>query len=197
MILLSIQTSQAQPIWVNDQGQQVQMQTGIFKRAVSTLEQPKPISVHQLGLAGDVQVDKRFHGGVDKAVYVFPVAHYDFWSDFVAPAVEKPLPFGFMGENFTISGLNEEMVYVGDRWRVGECEFEVTMQRRPCLKFNAITGREEARMAMYQSGKCGWYMAVVTEGCVQAGDKIAVIAGERKHSIRALADAYALEKGYL
>ena len=84
--------------------------TGIHKEPVLGR-----IMLRTLNLDGDRQADLSVHGGVDKAVYAYPVQHYDYWT----PELGGELPFGSFGENFTVEGLDEETVHVGDRFRVG------------------------------------------------------------------------------
>src|SRR5690606_37749501 len=99
------------------------------------------VALASLGLEGDEQVDLSVHGGLDKAVYVYPAEHYPFWQTVRAQAGHTaPLSHGGLGENLTVTGLLEPRVWVGDRLRIGEVELVVTQPRSPCYKFNAHLG---------------------------------------------------------
>jgi MOSC domain-containing protein YiiM len=111
------------------------VRTSIFKSPVLG-----PIRVATLNLEGDQQSDLRVHGGVHKAVYVYPSEHYDFWRKGIP---DLDLPWGMFGENFTTEGLLEEAVNIGDHFRVGFAEFVVTQPRMPCFKLGIRFGRPE------------------------------------------------------
>ena len=148
------------------------------------------VAVGPLGLAGDEQADLSVHGGQSKAVYAYPVQHYPFWQGVRAQAsvaaADATLPHGFMGENLTISGLDEAQMWIGDRWRLPGCTLAVSEPRQPCFKFNAVMGFNQAAKLMGQSGWCGAYLAVTEPGQIQAGDAIEVLPGPREVSIREL-----------
>ena len=137
--------------------------TSIWKEPVSG-----PVRVSALNIAGDRQSDLTVHGGADKAVYVYPSEHYAFWRREV-PGVE--LPWGAFGENFTTAGLSEEF-RIGDRLRIGSAEFAVTQPRMPCYKLAIRFGRADIVKRFLKSGRTGFYLSVVREGVVEAGDSI-------------------------
>jgi len=153
--------------------------SAINKQPVSTLDNPRPVEITTTNIIGDDQAVKRVHGGVNKAVYAYPVEHYPFWEEFTG----NKLQHGGVGENLTITGLVETEVYVGDRWLVGEVELEVTELREPCFKFNAKMEHKGAAKEMIQRGYSGWYMRVLKTGIVKAGDTITAIPGPREVSI--------------
>lgn len=138
--------------------------TSIYKAPVAG-----PVRVTRLNLDGDQQSDLSVHGGVDKAVYVYPSEHYEFWRKEL-PGMD--LPFGFFGENFTTDGLDEKTTYIGDRFRIGSAEFVVTQPRMPCYKLGIRFGRPDIIKRFLRSGRSGFYLAVLTEGQVTAGDAI-------------------------
>jgi len=144
-----------------------------------------PVEITQLGVAGDEQADLSVHGGLEKAIYVYPIEHYAFWNELLTRETKKQvdLPLGALGENFTIEGLNETEVYVGDRLQIGALEFTVIKLREPCFKFNAKMKYKGAAKAMLQSGFSGWYLRVNQTGMLVAGAEIAVFPGERLTSI--------------
>ncbi len=158
--------------------------SAIRKRAVSTISEPTSIEVRPLGILGDEQADLSVHGGLDKAVYVYPAEHYPFWDTVSQQARQvTPLAHGKMGENLTVTGLNEKNTYVGDYLTVGTVRLRVEAPRNPCFKFNATMGFKHAVKMMIQSNYCGFYCSVVQPGFITAGDKITVTAGDRVISI--------------
>jgi MOSC domain-containing protein YiiM len=143
------------------------VRTSIFKSPVSGR-----IRVAQLNLGGDQQSDLSVHGGIDKAVYAYPSEHYLFWRQEL-PGID--LPWGAFGENFTTEGLLEEAVHIGDRLRVGSAEFVVTQPRMPCFKLGIRFGRPDIVKRFLQSGRSGFYFAILKEGEVTAGDSIELL----------------------
>ena len=160
MKLLSIQVGL--PREVQWQGRTVT--TGIFKERVEG-----PVMLRTLNLEGDTQADLTVHGGVDKAVYAYPIEHYEYWRrEF--PGME--LPQGMFGENFTIEGLLETEVNIGDRFRIGATEVMATSPRLPCYKLGIKFGRPDIIKRLLNTKRTGFYFSVLREGEVQAGDKI-------------------------
>lgn len=149
-----------------------------------------PVAVRPLGLAGDEQADLTVHGGLSKAVYAYPARHYAFWQTVRAQAKvslwDEPLPFGAVGENLTIEGLDERELWVGDRLVLPGCVLAVSEPRYPCFKFAAAMGFPQAVKLMSQSGFCGAYFAVVEPGQVGAGDEGRIEPGPREVGIREL-----------
>ncbi len=136
--------------------------TGIYKEPVAGC-----IILHRFNLDGDEQADLTVHGGGDKAVYVYPAEHYPIWQ---AEFPDMRLPFGMFGEKFTTEGLNESSVHIGDRFRIGVAVVEVTQPRMPCYKLSIRFGRPDMPKRFHASGRCGFYLAVLHEGEVGAGD---------------------------
>ncbi len=133
------------------------------------------VRVRTLNLDGDEQSDLTVHGGADKAVYVYPSEHYAFWRSEL-PNME--FPFGAYGENLTTEGLLEESVRIGDRLRAGTAEFVVTQPRFPCYKLGIRFGTEKMIVRFLRSERSGFYLAVLREGDVAAGDAIETIAAD-------------------
>jgi MOSC domain-containing protein YiiM len=127
------------------------------------------IHVSTLNLDGDQQSDLSFHGGVDKAVYLYPSEHYSYWGT-QWPDVE--LPWGAFGENFTSEGIFEDQAKVGDRIRVGSAEFMVTQPRVPCFKLGIRFNRRDMVKHFLESKRSGFYLWVIREGEVEIGDAI-------------------------
>jgi MOSC domain-containing protein YiiM len=146
-----------------------------------------PVKVAPLGLVGDEQADLSVHGGLDKAVYAFPLEHLAYWQQQrVAHGVslfEETLPPGFVGENLSLTGLREDAVYIGDRLHFADCVLRVTQPREPCGKFNAVMGYTQAARDMVHSGRCGFYLAVERAGMLHPGEPFELVAGSRQVSI--------------
>lgn len=158
--------------------------SAIRKQPVSTLEQPARVEIGPEGLWGDEQADLRVHGGPNKAVYAYPAEHYPFWTTVRAQArVTQPLAPGALGENLLVEGLLETGLWVGDVLRVGEATLRVTQPRAPCWKLDAAMGFAWASKMMVQSGFTGFYLAVVRQGAVAAGDPVVVLPGDRVLSV--------------
>jgi MOSC domain-containing protein YiiM len=148
------------------------------------------VAVGRLGLAGDEQAQTRLHGGLSKAVYAYPALHYPFWQTVRAQARtalwDDALPAGAMGENLTLTGLDETMLWIGDRLVLPGCVLAVSEPRMPCFKFGAAMGFAQAVRLMAQSGFCGAYLAVIEEGDVGAGDPVTLQPGPREVNLREL-----------
>lgn len=142
------------------------------------------VAVGPLGLAGDEQADPSVHGGLAKAVYAYPQAHYAFWQTVRGQAkVAGDLQPGDCGENLTLAGLLESQVWIGDVLRFPDCELIVSEPRYPCFKFNAHMGFNQAAKLMVQSGYCGFYLAVKREGTIASGQTFELIPGPREVGI--------------
>jgi MOSC domain-containing protein YiiM len=127
------------------------------------------VRVSTLNLDGDQQSDLSVHGGVDKAVYLYPSEHYSYWRTQL-PDVE--LLWGAFGENFTSEGILEDQIRIGDRIRVGSAEFMVTQPRMPCFKLGIRFNRRDMVKRFLESKRSGFYLSVTREGEVENGDAI-------------------------
>jgi len=125
--------------------------------------------VGTLGLEGDSQADLTVHGGRDKAVYAYPSEHYGYWRERF-PGME--MPWGTFGENLTTEGLLEETVHVGDRFAIGSAELQVTRPRLPCFKLGLRFKTQTMVRRFLASGRTGFYLSVIKEGRMEAGDAI-------------------------
>jgi MOSC domain-containing protein YiiM len=188
MRLLSISSGKVIPLFGSHHPNYAKVASAIKKHSISNLAFPTPIEITRLGVSGDEQADLSVHGGLEKAIYVYPSEHYAFWNALLTReakgAVDLPnFSYGAFGENFTIEGLLETEVYVGDRMQIGDLEFTVVKLREPCFKFNAKMGYKGAAKAMLQSGFSGWYLRVNQIGTLSAGTEIQVLPGQRLTSI--------------
>jgi MOSC domain-containing protein YiiM len=141
--------------------------TGIFKEPVEGR-----VTVRTLNLAGDRQADLSVHGGPQKAVYLYPSEHYEFWKHELP---DMSLPWAMFGENLTTTGLFETDVHIGDRFRVGTTELMVTQPRMPCYKLGIRFGRADIIKRFLVSERTGFYFSVMKEGELGAGDEIELL----------------------
>ena len=142
--------------------------TSIFKTPVAGR-----VRVERLNIVGDRQSDLSVHGGTDKAIYAYPSEHYAFWRSEL-PGID--FPWGAFGENLTTEGLLEDAVHIGDRFRAGAAEFIVTQPRMPCFKLGIRFNRPDMVKRFLSSGRTGFYLAVLREGDIGAGDPLDVVA---------------------
>jgi len=149
------------------------VRTSIFKAPVSGR-----VRVMRLNVDGDRQSDLSVHGGADKAVYAYSSEHYAFWRNEL-PGTD--FPWGVFGENLTTEGLLEDKVHVGDRFRAGSAEFIVTQPRMPCYKLAIRFNRPDMVKRFLRSGRTGFYLAVLREGDIGAGDSIDLVAEDDTH----------------
>lgn len=138
--------------------------TGIYKEPVDG-----SIALKNLNLEGDGQADLTVHGGPNMAVYVYSANHYGFWKKRL-PSHE--LNWGAFGENLTVEGCLDDEVCIGDRFQVGTAEAQVTQPRVPCFKLGIRFGDQGMVKQFMDSGRFGFYLRVLKEGVIQAGDPI-------------------------
>lgn len=160
MKLISVNVSQPKEVWYNGK----RIKTGIFKEPVGGRTM-----MRRLNLDGDGQGDPSVHGGVHKAVYIYMIEHYDYWKRELGRA---DLTYGQFGENLTVEGLLEETVHIGDVFRVGEALVEVSQPRVPCFKLGIKMGNPQIVKPFLESKRVGFYVRVLAEGEVGAGDGI-------------------------
>lgn len=141
--------------------------TGIFKQPVQGR-----VMMRSLNLEGDQQADLTVHGGVEKAIYAYPMEHYAYWRQELP---DEAFPWGAFGENLTVEGLLETTVNIGDRFRIGNAEVMVTQPRFPCFKLNLKFGRDDMVKRFLNSRLSGIYFSVLQEGEIGAGDAIELI----------------------
>jgi MOSC domain-containing protein YiiM len=156
--------------------------TGIWK-----LPADGRVAVGREGLAGDVQADRKVHGGPDKAVYAYAREDLDWWEE----QLERPLENGTMGENLTLRGIDASGALVGERWRVGTALLEVTSPRIPCWKLGVKMDDPRFLKTFAAALRPGSYLRVIEEGELGAGDAVeAVERPDHTVSVRLVADAY-------
>ena len=140
--------------------------TAIYKKAVDS-----PVWCRRMGLEGNQVGNTRVHGGPDKAVLCYAVSNYDAWGrEFLGAE-----PGGF-GENLCIEGLDEWAVCIGDRYRIGEAEVEVSQPRGPCETLARRWNRPDMVKLVRENHRSGWYVRILREGKIGPGDNVEVIA---------------------
>ena len=137
--------------------------TGIFKSPVTDRR-----AIRHLGIEGDGQADLSVHGGVDKAVYVYSSDSYAWWMSELGHALQP----GEFGENITVAGFTDDAVRIGDRLRLGTALVEVTQPREPCFKLGIRMGDKRFIPRFRDAGRTGFYVRVLEEGDVAAGDTL-------------------------
>jgi MOSC domain-containing protein YiiM len=160
MKIISINVSL--PRAVNVHGKE--FETGFFKAPVSG-----PVAVNNLNLEGDGQADLSVHGGPDKAVYVYSEANIEYWKQALR---RDDLGPGSFGENLTVEGLAESEVAIGDELAIGTARFVVTQPRLPCFKLALALENPSIGKPFLETGRTGFYLRVLREGVIQAGDEI-------------------------
>ncbi len=158
------------------------VKSGIIKTPVAG-----PVRVRTLNLDGDRQADLKVHGGIDKAVYAYPSEHYAFWQE----ELGEQLQWGAFGENLTVAGLDETNVGIGDQLGIGTAVFAPSQPRLPCFKLAAKFRRDDMIQRFKDSRRTGFYLRVVKEGELQAGDPIVVLKQDpARLTIRELTEIY-------
>jgi MOSC domain-containing protein YiiM len=140
------------------------VKTGIFKEPVEGR-----VKVNKLNLEGDGQADLLGHGGIYRAVYVYSYDNCAYWEKELN---RKDFTIGQIGENFTIEGMLDDEIHVGDVFRIGSALFEVTQPRVPCYKLAIKMEVEGFYNQILSTGRLGFYLRVLKEGGVRAGNAI-------------------------
>jgi len=162
------------------------------RTAIEKLPVEGVIAVGPEGLAGDTQVDRRFHGGVDRAVYAYAQEDADHW----VAALTREVPAGLLGENLRISGLDVSGAHVGERWRSSRgLVLEVSAPRMPCRTLQGFLDVPDMIARFNSAGRPGAYLRVITQGEVAAGDRITVERDAAADAAPTVADIMALRRG--
>jgi MOSC domain-containing protein YiiM len=141
--------------------------SGIFKTAVHG-----PIHVGIINLDGDRQADLEHHGGPDRPVMLYSADHYPFWREALS---RQDLAHGWFGENFTVAGLTEQTVCIGDTYQVGEVTLQISQPRNPCWKLSRRVGVFDLAAQVERTGKSGWYARVLVEGQVESNTAVVLV----------------------
>ena len=160
--------------------------TGIFKH-----EREAPAWLGREGLTGDAQADRRVHGGIEKALHQYPVAHYARLAA-AFPHAAALLVRGSMGENLSVAGWDEGNVCIGDVFRLGDARIQVSQPRSPCWKIDRRYSQDGMAKLIAAEGLTGWYFRVLEEGEVGPGCTFALL--ERGPGATAVAAAFAAKR---
>jgi len=147
--------------------------TGIFKFPVNEL-----IFLGNEDVENDHVIDRRYHGGADKACYLYSADHYNYWKKLYP---EPEMPFGMFGENITVEALHEAAINIGDIFKIGDAVVQATQPRQPCFKLEFRFHDKEIVRKFVDSGFPGVYVRVLENGFVKAGDQMKLM--ERKNSL--------------
>lgn len=139
--------------------------TAIDKRPVDG-----PVEVTELGLDGDTQCDRRYHGGPDKALYAYALEDNRWWSQ----RLDRDIPPGTFGENLTISGLDVNAAEIGETWQIGDVVVEVRCPRTPCTNLAHRMGMPRFNQRFRRTGRVGAYLKVCQVGSIRAGAPVNV-----------------------
>ena len=148
--------------WTGSEGR-----TGIDKEPVSGAIEFKDNSV-----AGDSVIDRKAHGGYDKAVYAYAIEDAKWWEGVIG----RELRNGSFGENLTVQGIDLNASLIGERWSVGSCILEVSEPRIPCRVFAGFWDRPTLIKEFTEAKRSGTYLRIIEAGRISAGDEIKVIA---------------------
>ena len=161
--------------------------TGVFKEPVSGR-----VMLRTLNLDGDRQIDLRGHGGIYKAVCVYSTENYAHWARELG---RNDFKFPQFGENFTVEGMPEDRIHVGDMFRIGDALCEVTQPRVPCYRLGIKMGDPEFPKRFLQSCRVGFYLRVLEEGEVGAGDRFDLVEKDPEEmSVRNVCHLYYFDR---
>ncbi len=145
--------------------------TGMCKKPVTI-----PLALTHQGLEGDGVGDLKHHGGSDKAVCVYTLDHYEYWEKILG----RKMPDAAFGENFTVTDMNDDGICVGDIYRAGTAIMQVSQPRQPCSTLAARYGRDDFVKLVVESGRTGFYLRVLEEGKVKAGDSLQLLEQDQR-----------------
>lgn len=142
-------------------------ESGMFKQ-----EKNGPVWLSKTGLKGDEVADKKNHGGPEKALFVYPAAHYEYWQQDLEI---DSIGIGAMGENIALVGGDEFTFCIGDTYQLGEAVIQVSQPRRPCWKPARRFKVLDFTLRIQNTGRTGWYFRVLQEGHIEAGDEFVLL----------------------
>lgn len=148
------------------------VETGIYKFPVE-----QPIFLGKTDVKNDAVVDRRYHGGIDKACYIYSADAYPAWKE---KYPDLDWTYGMFGENITVEGLNEKQLQIGDIFRLGDCRVQITQPRQPCFKLGIRFNTQKVVKEFIRQSYSGIYVKVIDEGAVNVGDTMEL--SERLHN---------------
>jgi len=156
------------------------VETGIFKFPVN-----HSVFLGKEDVENDAVIDRKYHGGTEKAVYGYSQNHYAFWKELYP---DLDWNYGMLGENLTISNLEETQILVGNTYKLGEALLEVTKPREPCYKLGIRFGTQEILKQFWNSTKSGIYFKVLQTGNVKVGDELILVS--QPENSKTIAEVY-------
>lgn len=169
-----VSTNIASPVTIVRNGKEVQ--TGIYKKSVN-----QPISLGLTDVVGDAVMDRKYHGGIDKACYLYSADHYAFWKE---KFLELNWEAGMFGENLTVEGLDESEIMIGDVFEVGTAIIQVSEPRRPCSILGIRFGNQKMVKQFHNSNYPGIYVRIIKVGEVAVGDELVLKERTQQISIK-------------
>ena len=160
-----LSTNIGKPQLIEWRGQQIE--TGIYKYPVN-----EPIFLGSEDVVADHVIDRRYHGGVDKACYLYSADHYSFWKN---KYPEVDFNWGMFGENITMSGLNESQINIGDSFQLGEAVVQVSQPRQPCFKLGVRFNDQKVVSDFWELPYPGIYLRIIKQGNVKNGDEMILL----------------------
>lgn len=159
------------------------IETGIFKHPVAS------VFLEKEDVKGDSVIDRRYHGGVNKAVYAYSVDHYPLWKNLYP---DLDWGFGMFGENLTVEGLEETNIHIGNSYKVGNAIIEVTEPREPCVKLGVRFNNTKIIKQFWNETKSGVYFKVLQPGEIKAGDVFQLLKSKKEN--KTIAEEYLARK---
>lgn len=160
-----VSTNIGKPATIEWRGQKIE--TGIYKYAVDG-----PIFLGKEDVVTDHVIDRRYHGGSDKACYLYSADHYSFWK---SKYPDQDWQWGMFGENLTVIGLDESEIRIGDQLQIGDAVVQVSQPRQPCFKLGVRFGSQDVVSDFWELPYPGVYVRVLSEGSVKTGDEITLL----------------------
>lgn len=154
--------------------------TGIYKKPVHD-----PIWLETESVKDDAVIDRRYHGGVDKACYLYSLDYYDHWKK---QYPELNWEYGMFGENVTVSGLDEANIHVGSKYQLGEALVQITQPRQPCYKLGVKFGTQKVLKDFISFGHPGTYVRILQPGKVSKQDTFTLVEESHEKSIKEVFD---------
>jgi MOSC domain-containing protein YiiM len=177
MIITSVNIGQAKEVIWNGEP----IETGIFKSPVQKIE------LERTDVKNDHVIDRRYHGGIDKACYIYSEDHYKYWENLYPNLDYTP---GMFGENMTVKGLDESKIMIGDIYRIGGATIQVTQPRQPCFKLGLVFNTQKILKDFINSNFPGIYLKVLEGSIVAKNDSMDLI--ERQHNTMSVKEIYRL-----